>query len=249
MYDYEWVDPTLFNHGCARILLPDAITPQRCREAGIAARKVVFYPGFKENLYLGTRPLDGSVAADLGLREDAVRVLLRPPATTAHYHNPAAERILTAILARLAGRADVQLVLLPRTPDQVELVRAAGIADVIVPRRVYDGPSLIAAMDLVLSGGGTMTREAAILGVPSTSFFRGRTGMVDEALARQGRLTLLATPEDVQERLRLVKRQGPVVPPDPGPLVAFVVDAILGAVRSRGRATVVRSPGSPSAHG
>ena len=31
----------------------------------------------------------------------------------------------------------------------------------------------------MISGGGTMTREAAVLGVPSYSFFRGREGQVD----------------------------------------------------------------------
>lgn len=229
MYDYEWVDARLFNLCCRSILLPDAISADRCREAGIASGKVVSYPGFKEELYLGMGDLDLSIPAALGLRGSAVKVLLRPPATTAHYHNPEAEGLLEAILEVLARSNDVQLVYLPRTPDQRELPAKAGVREVIVPERVFDGPSLVAAMDLVISGGGTMTREAAIMGIPSYSFFRGREGMVDEALAASGRLALLASADDVRAKLRVGPRGGAGSRPDPEKLVGFICDAIVAA--------------------
>jgi predicted glycosyltransferase len=229
MYDYEWVNARLFNWCCRSILLPAAITSARCAEAGISAEKVVSYPGYKEELYLGGAELETPVAGDLGLRPTAVKVLLRPPATTAHYHNPEAETILDAILIRLAAVADVQLVYLPRTDDQRELPARAGVSEVIIPKRVYDGPSLVAAMDLVISGGGTMTREAAIMGVPSYSFFRGRDGMVDEALAAAGRLVLLTTSSEVAQRMQVTCRAGSVTRPDPAALVGFICDAIIAA--------------------
>ncbi len=231
MYDYEWVNATLFNLNCRRILLPAAITVDRCHEAGISASKVMHFPGYKEELYLGDRPLDQTVGIELGLRPAAVHVLLRPPATTAHYHNPEAEGLFAAILRRVSATPDVQLVLLPRTPDQVEAARQSGVESLIVPDRVFDGPSLVAAMDVVISGGGTMTREAAILGVPSYSFFRGRAGMVDESLVEQGRLTCLETARDVEQRLSIRPRNGAVTVPDPSRLVRFIADAIVGAAR------------------
>ncbi len=229
MYDYEWVDARLFNWFCRSILLPDAVIQERCVEAGISIRKSVRYPGFKEELYLGAGDLDTSIPADLGLDADGVHVLLRPPATTAHYHNPEAEVILDTILKRLAKEPRVQLVYLPRTPDQHDLPARAGVAQVIIPDKVYDGPSLVASMDMVISGGGTMTREAAIFGVPSYSFFRGRSGMVDETLAAAGKLTLIPSPDSVAERLQVVKKQGAVTRPDPAPLVRFICDAIEAA--------------------
>lgn len=233
MYDYEWVNARLFNLCCRSILLPDAISIARCAAAGIATDRVVSYPGFKEELYLGAGDLDLTIAADLGLRPEAVKVLLRPPATTAHYHNPEADILLDAILAKLAAAGDVQLVYLPRTEDQRDLPAKAGLREVIVPRKVYDGPSLVAAMDLVISGGGTMTREAAIMGIPAASFFRGREGMVDEALAASGRLVLLASPDDVRGKLEVSSRRGPVNRPDPAVLVNFICGAIVEAAGSR----------------
>lgn len=231
MYDYEWVNATLFNWGCRTILWPEAISEDRWRECGVSRSKVRSYPGYKEELYLGGRAFDPAIAADLGLRDDAVRVLLRPPATTAHYHNPEAEVLLDVILRKLAAVENVQLVFLPRTAEQIELPRRAGVAEIIVPQKVYDGPSLVAAMDLVISGGGTMTREAAIMGVPSYSFFRGRSGMVDESLAAAGKLTLVATPAEVAERLEIKQRGGDLVQPDPSRLIGFIVDEILAAAR------------------
>lgn len=194
MYDYEWVDPRIFNRYCSTILLPDVITPERCREAGIDVSKVKFFPGFKENLYLNDIEPDPTIAEELGLKEDKIKVLLRPPATTAHYHNEEAEKILDALLERLLMDSDVQLVWIPRTPDQNQLLDREIKAEVIIPKRVYPGPQLILACNAVIGGGGTMTREAAILGRKSISFFRGKSGEVDQALSESNALYPITEP-------------------------------------------------------
>jgi len=232
MYDYEWVNPTLFTWGCREILLPDVIDGARCDEAGIRRDAVHGYPGFKEELYLADQPLDPDhVREDLKLDPDRVSVLLCPPATNAHYHNPEAEIILEAILTAMSGREDLQLVYLARSQDQLDFLKPHDVRHVIVPRKVYDGPSLIAAMDLMISGGGTMTREAAILGLPSYSFFRGRSGRVDESLTRRGQLIMLESVADVGTKLRLEKRAGEIVAPDNGPLTEHIVGRILSHAR------------------
>jgi hypothetical protein len=66
--------------------------------------------------------------------------------------------------------------------------------------------NLIWNSDLVISGGGTMNREAAAMGVPVYSIFRGRIGAVDEYLAQQGRLVLIETVEDVRTKIRAERR-------------------------------------------
>jgi len=58
----------------------------------------------------------------------------------------------------------------------------------------------------VISGGGTMNREAAALGIPVYSLFRGTMGAVDKHLAATGRLVLLESVADVREKLKLVSR-------------------------------------------
>lgn len=226
MYDYEWVSPSIFNKFCKKILLPDAITKVRAQEAGIDLNIVEFYPGFKENLYLNNIQPDPQIAEELNLKADKIKVLLRPPATTAHYHNPEAEEILSALLQKLLTNPEVQLIWIPRTEDQNELVKGSHKAEVIIPTRVYSGPQLILAMDIIIGGGGTMTREAAILGIPSVSFFRGRRGAVDDKLETLKRLKLIEKPEQVEELAIQINKSAQLAM-EPGDTVQAVVEAIL----------------------
>ncbi len=201
MYDYEWVNPYLFNRFCTKILLPDAIDDNRCKDAGISLSKVSKYPGYKENLYIGNIETDISVAAELGLEADKKKILLRPPAATAHYHFPEADTVLGEILKVLLARDDVQIIWIPRNEQQNSLIERGSKADVIVPSKVYSGPTLIDLCDLVIGGGGTMTREAAIMGIPSISFFCGKQGRVDSKLEKDGRLVLMRDAGSVEETL------------------------------------------------
>src|SRR4030095_15602892 len=77
----------------------------------------------------------------------------------------------------------------------------------VIPKEALDGLNLIWHSDLVVSGGGTMNREAAALGVPVYSIFRGTIGAVDQYLARAGRLILLDSEESVWKKIKLVRRE------------------------------------------
>jgi hypothetical protein len=81
-----------------------------------------------------------------------------------------------------------------------------------IPAQVVDGLNLIWHSDLVISGGGTMNREAAALGVPVYSVFRGKIGAVDQYLAHRGRLVLLESVEDVRAKIVLRRRNRPERP-------------------------------------
>jgi hypothetical protein len=57
-----------------------------------------------------------------------------------------------------------------------------------------------------------MNREAAALGVPVYSIFRGKLGAVDRYLADNGRLVLIETSHDVRVRIQPVKRTKETAP-------------------------------------
>jgi len=222
MYDYEWVDPRIFNRFCRTIILPEAVDPARCAEAGIRTELVRRFPGFKEELYLSDWAPDPVRPAWLG-GGDRVRVLVRPPAGTAHYHVPEAERIYRRLMSSLALADDVETVLGPRGPEDVPVPPPPGLR---IPDGPVDGPGLIWHMDAGFGGGGTMTREAAVLGIPSWSFFRGRRGRVDEALAASGRLAFMD--EDEAGSCRPRRRTcEPAVPRGAGP-AAMIASLITG---------------------
>jgi predicted glycosyltransferase len=57
-----------------------------------------------------------------------------------------------------------------------------------------------------------MNREAAALGVPVYSLFRGTMGAVDRHLAETGKLVMLQSEQDVRAKLQLVRRSKTPVP-------------------------------------
>jgi predicted glycosyltransferase len=96
---------------------------------------------------------------------------------------------------------------------------------VIVPEQVVDAQSLIALADLVISAGGTMNREAATLGVPVYTTFRGRIGGVDEMLIREGRLRPLTDPQALVLEKR-ARNGAPRVRRDPQVLLDLLLSAV-----------------------
>jgi predicted glycosyltransferase len=230
MFDYEYahLQHSLNCRLAQRVLVPEAIPPQRIARYGARGRKLVRYPGLKEEYYLaGFRP-DPAVPRSLGLDGDRIGVVLRPPADVALYHrfeNPLFDELLT----RLGERDDARTVVLPRTPEQAARIRGLGLAEVVVPERAMDGHSLVAGADVVVSAGGTMNREAVVLGTPVYTTFAGRLGGVDEALLADGRLRRLTDPDD----LVLERRRGPAgeqIRRDPDRLVDL---ALVGLIKQR----------------
>jgi predicted glycosyltransferase len=88
--------------------------------------------------------------------------------------------------------------------------------------------SLVWNADLVVSGGGTMNREAAALGVPVYSIFCGRLGAVDRELSAQRRLTLIADPGELRDKLVVAKRpKTPSCSSDTDSTLHAIVDHIV----------------------
>jgi uncharacterized protein len=192
MMDYEHQPANHLSFRLARrVIVPEVFPEPALRRFGAWPRKVVRYPGFKEQLYIESFIPDPTVVDELGLRAHRVIAVLRPPAEGALYHRMANERFTD--LVRLAAYADgVEAVLLPRTREQAERYRA--IRGVRVPDRAVDGGSLLAAADLTIGAGGTMTRESAVLGTATYTVFAARQAAVDKALVRMGRLHDLRAP-------------------------------------------------------
>jgi len=228
-FDYEWAK---VQHGvncrlARRVVVPDAIPPERLARYGATARKLRRYPGLKEEYYLADFAPDAAVLGELGLDGAAPIALVRTPPAVSLYHR-FEHSLFAAVLARL--RAQAQVVVLPRTGAQrAELAAAGGY---VVPERAIDAQSLIAFADVVVSAGGTMNREAVALGTPVWTTFEGRLGAVDERLIAERRLRRLARAEDVD----VVKRDGAVasaerVRRDPELLCDLLIDGLMRPVR------------------
>jgi predicted glycosyltransferase len=202
-------------------------------------RQVLRYPGLKEDVYVPRLQLNPSVGNQLGFDEDDIVVTVRPPAVEAHYHNPEAEVLLDAALNFLTQAPEVRVILLPRNEEQARTLRETwgkwiSSHKIVIPEHAVDGINLIWFSDLVVSGGGTMNREAAALGVPVYSIFRGKIGAVDRHLQQEGRLLLIESVEDIPKKIVLKRRQkNEQKICNDRPALQAIVDGIRNITKSR----------------
>lgn len=197
--DYEFSDLTADRIAGSYVLFPAAIDADEFRRKGFRDKRLVGFAGLKEDLTFADMDMDAVPPHRFDVEPDErlVRVLVRPAAEESHYYRAESGEITLELLRHLAGRSDTVVVFAPRYPRQAEyLTRFRWTTPPIVLDRALPIVSLLKAVDAVVSSGGTMIREAAYLGVPAYSTFRGKQGGVDRFLESVGRLGFLSTPDD-----------------------------------------------------
>jgi uncharacterized protein len=194
LYDYEFVSSGVFNRLSKRILAPSVIAQERLEQHGLDPRKFRPYPGLKEETYIYDFLPDPAILQQLNLDPDRLIITVRPQANWAHYHDRKSELLFEALIERLRRQQDAQVIVIPRTKAQcAELIAQYKLtgAPFKVLEQAVDGLSLMWFSDAVFSGGGTMVREAALLGVNVYSTFAGKLGAADQQLAMEGKLKLV----------------------------------------------------------
>ena len=192
------------------LIMPDVI--RDANQNWPCKKGVVSYSGIKEDVYVPGFEPDSAIYTDLGLSEENVIVTVRPPASEAHYHNSDAEQLFELVMNRIVENEGVTAVLLPRNNAQKQDIERRWPQwfegeKTLIPKEAIDGLNLLWHSDLVVSGGGTMNREAAALGIPVYSIFRGKIGMVDEHLRDTGRLVMIESAEDVRKKIQFNQRE------------------------------------------
>jgi len=207
MFDYEWarLQHEVNCRLATRVLVPDAIQADRLAVYGARPPKLVQYPGLKEEYYLSDFEPDPAMLAELGLDPARVIAVVRTAPSYALYLGGSENELVPPLLRRLLDEG-AQVVVLARTDEQRRALRDVDPA-LVVPERAVDGRSLVGLADLVVSAGGTMIREAAVLGTPVWSIFEGRLGAVDEQLEREGRIRFLRDPADLVVEKASANRQ------------------------------------------
>ncbi len=136
MQDYEFatIQRQIALRAAARVLAPEAIPIDRLRKIGAKPKKLVRYPGLKEEYYLYDFVPDEGILGDLGLDASKVITVVRPPPETSEYHAP--NDLYAATVRRLADAdGEAQAVIIPRTREQGEAARALGAPNLLIPER------------------------------------------------------------------------------------------------------------------
>lgn len=216
--DYEHTTAESFRHARC-LMVPAVLSPAATARFGVPAEIIRRYDGLKEDVYLANFQPTPGVRERLGVGARQVLVTFRPIADHARYNDDRGQPLQERLLRALAAERDVCVLILPRTAAQASAFAplARELPAVRVLRDAVDGPSLICASDLVVCGGGTMLREAAVLGVPAVSVFAGPLGEIDQWLANQDRALLVRSDDDVR-RIRLERRRPGATPRTASPV-------------------------------
>lgn len=198
------------------------------------------YPGIKEDVYAPYFELDSGIMGALGLSENDLVVTIRPPASEAHYYTAESGEMFKAAVEYVGNTPGTRMIMLPRNRAQEVSVKETWkdwceSGKILIPKNVVNGLNLIWHSDLVISGGGTMNREAAALGVPVYSIFRGKIGAVDRYLSACSRLTLVQNVADIPSKIALKRHERTGRPPlTAHSTLDFVVNEIVSFLERPG---------------
>ncbi len=205
--DYEYQPANHINFRLAdKVLVPFTFNLARIKKYGGKRLNLIKYPGLKEEVYLWQFEPNTNFWAQEFPEFDSSKIIctVRPPATMAAYHR-FKNGVFNELLSYLLDRQNLQLIVFPRTSEQrFELKKT--FPKLFLSNKTVDGSQLIANSDLIISAGGTMNREAAVLGTPAYTVYAGQLGSVDRYLIRQGKLTLINHLKDFR-RINLRKNE------------------------------------------
>ena len=215
------------------VAVPEAVPVAGLTTMGATKDKLFRYPGFKEEYYLRDAHPDPAALARLGVERRHIAGVVRPAAPRTrlgeHEATPPDETGLFELLAGLAGRRNLTLVVVARDEGQRQRTLALGLPRVIVPDGPVDGVGLLAAADFAVGLGGVMLREAAALGTPAYTL-SSSAGPIEASLLGDGRLKRVAGLDDIALRKKET-RTSIALPRDPWLFAERLVDLARGRSR------------------
>jgi predicted glycosyltransferase len=149
------------------LICPEAITAKK-----MYFKKLIKYHGLKESVYI----------KKVNVKSEGY-VLMRPEPWSAAYYN-AGEDVLVPTINRLLN--DWKIVLIPRDDKQRKFYSEKFGKKITIPTKMIPAAELIGKATVVIGAGGSMNREAVVLGIPVISTYKGKLLAVDRWLINKG---------------------------------------------------------------
>lgn len=160
------------------ILLPESFKLNQFSTHPFIRKKIKFYPGIKEGIYLWR--VSEKVNSTLKKRDGRLlNLYIRPEPSTAQYYN-GKENFLDDLIKEMSS--DYHITILPRNASQVSHYSSSPFKGVQVALKPIAFEEIAADCDLFLGAGGSMTRELAMIGIPTLSVYQDQLLEVDKIL-------------------------------------------------------------------
>jgi len=174
------------------VMIPEYLVETAEKERWRRMARILPYPGIKEGIYLWDyRPVRPHLP-ELDRDGGAKRIFVRPEPRTAHYYR-GRKNFFDELLSQLKARYKV--VLLPRDTVQHEYYNQEIFSGITVLEHSVTLGEIMGNCDLFIGAGGTMTREAAVLGIPTISVYQDELLSVDKHLVKRGAMVHNSHPD------------------------------------------------------
>jgi len=170
-------------------IVPKAMSMDKVKSYG--AKNIVSFNGVCEIEHLKGFEPDKSVIEELGIDTNQKLLTMRTGPLEAHYFKEKGTNLVEYI-----RDLDYQVVALPRNGVDSKAFKKAGV---IQPESGVDALSLIHYSDVFLGEGGSMNREAALLGTPTISCYPQELLGVDKFLIEKGILKHSLNKQEIVE--------------------------------------------------
>jgi hypothetical protein len=184
---------------CDYYFTPSCIDKEKLINFGLSEPKIIQYDGFKEDFYLADYMPNKNFLDNLPFSNF---ITIRGENLKAAYVKTGTKTILP-YLFRLFSKKNI--LFLPRY--DYELTLAKQFSNVFIPQEPLNGLDVCHYSEAVLTGAGTLAREAAVLGTSAVSFYAGeRLLKVDREMIKLGRIFHSRNPVEIFNQLQKVTK-------------------------------------------
>jgi predicted glycosyltransferase len=187
-----------------RLLTPKMIPKKAWTRFGIPEESIVQYNALDPWVWLKDFKLDTRILQQLGLDESKPILTFRTEETFAAYllgKTQEKTSVIGIIEELIEASEPVQIVAVPRYKEQVKALREVFEDRIFICGSTVDGPSLLHYTSIFIGAGGTMTTEAALLGVPTFSCYPDKPFLILKYLIGKKLVTRETDPEKLGRRI------------------------------------------------
>lgn len=164
-----------------KIMVPEFLDIEKVKKQWAKEEKIIKYPGVKEGIYLWS--YESAIYNNIDNGKSKKSIFIRPEPWTAQYYK-GKRNFIDELLIGI--KDEYETVLLPRGKVQEEHYRQDKFSGITVPDKSMNLNEIMSNCDLFIGAGGTMTREAAVLGIPTISIYKDELLDVDNYLIDKG---------------------------------------------------------------
>jgi predicted glycosyltransferase len=205
VFDDNDISPNwLYSKFANFIICPGAIDRGKMISQGIQPDKLITYSGYKEDIYIAGFKPDPEFPKKIPFKDF---ITLRPENLYASYVTKGSRSIIPELVRKLSEKG-YNILYLPRYEIDRDYVRKQD--NIFIPGQPLNGLDVCYYSSAVLTGAGTFSREASLMGIPAVSFYAGNDFLsVDKHLMKEERIFFSRNPDEIVEFLSSSKKSNP----------------------------------------